>query len=394
MKIRIIKSVMPLFLAIAYFTAIFAQEASPPPAGESAKDMEVESSEDTEVESMLNDLTIEEKVAQLFFITPEALTGVDGVTVAGSRTAECFAEYPVGGIVYFSQNLISREQISSMLTGMQDISMNRINLPVFLAVDEEGGPVTRVSGCGIEGVPEIGDMFSVGKTGDVQQAYQTGAEIGTYLSELHFNVDFAPVADVYTNEANPVIRRRAFGTDAGTVSQMVPMAVRGLMDAGVEATLKHFPGHGDTAVDSHAGYACSSKSLDELRSCELLPFKAGIEAGASFVMAGHISVPNVPGCDTPASLSHTMLTEILRNELGFQKIIITDALNMGAISNYYTSGQAAVQAILAGADMLLMPSDFQSAYAEVCAAVYDGRITEERLNESVRRILKEKMRLM
>lgn len=394
MKIRIIKSVMPLFLAIAYFTAIFAQEASPPPAGESSKDMEVESSEDTEVESMLNDLTIEEKVAQLFFITPEALTGVDGVTVAGSRTAECFAEYPVGGIVYFSQNLISREQISSMLTGMQDISMNRINLPVFLAVDEEGGPVTRISGCGIEGVPEIGDMFSVGETGDVQQAYQTGAEIGTYLSELHFNVDFAPVADVYTNETNPVIGRRAFGTDAGTVSQMVPMAVRGLMDAGVEATLKHFPGHGDTAADSHMGYACSSKSLDELRSCELLPFKAGIEAGASFVMAGHISAPNVPGCDTPASLSYTMLTEILRNELGFQKIIITDALNMGAISNYYTSGQAAVQAILAGADMLLMPSDFQSAYAEVCAAVYDGRISQERLNKSVRRILAEKMRLM
>lgn len=394
MKIRIIKSLMPLFLAIAYFTAIFAQEASPPPAGESSKGMEVESSEDTEVESMLNSLTTEEKVAQLFFITPEALTGVDGVTVAGSRTAECFAEYPVGGIVYFSQNLISREQISSMLTDMQDISMNRINLPVFLAVDEEGGPVTRVSGCGIEGVPEIGDMFSVGETGDVQQAYQTGAEIGTYLSELYFNVDFAPVADVYTNEANPVIGRRAFGTDAGTVSQMVPMAVRGLMDAGVEATLKHFPGHGDTAADSHAGYACSSKSLDELRSCELLPFKAGIEAGASFVMAGHISVPNVPGCDTPASLSHTMLTEILRNELGFQKIIITDALNMGAISNYYTSGQAAVQAILAGADMLLMPSDFQSAYAEVCAAVYDGRISQERLNESVRRILAEKIRLM
>ena len=172
------------------------------------------------------------------------------------------------------------------------------------------------------------------------------------------------------------------------------MAVRGLMDAGVEATLKHFPGHGDTAADSHAGYACSSKSLDELRSCELLPFKAGIEAGASFVMAGLISVPNVPGCDTPASLSHTMLTEILRNELGFQKIIITDALNMGAISNYYTSGQAAVQAILAGAVMLLMPSDFQSAYAEVCAAVYDGRISQERLNESVRRILAEKIRLM
>lgn len=385
---------MPLFLAIAYFTAIFAQEASPPPADESSKDTEVESSEDMEVESMLNDLTTEEKVAQLFFITPEALTGVDGGTVAGSRTAECFAEYPVGGIVYFSQNLISREQISSMLIGMQDISMNRLNLPVFLAVDEEGGPVTRISGCGIEGVPEIGDMFSVGETGDVQQAYQTGAEIGAYLSELYFNVDFAPVADVYTNEANPVIGRRAFGTDAGTVSQMVPMAVRGLMDAGVEATLKHFPGHGDTAADSHAGYACSSKSLDELRSCELLPFKAGIEAGASFVMAGHISVPNVPGCGIPASLSHTMLTEILRNELGFQKIIITDALNMGAISNYYTSGQAAVQAILAGADMLLMPSDFQSAYAEVCAAVYDGRISQERLNESVRRILKEKIRLM
>lgn len=384
------KIIAAIFLAMMPAAITVAAEETPALIGEiegRAADIET----DKKVEELLNNLTTEEKVAQLFCVTPEALTGVDGVTMAGEQTEASYGEYPVGGLVYFQQNILSRRQLLEMLTAMQAISENRTGLPVFLAVDEEGGSVTRVSGKGIEGVPYVGDMYSVGASGDVQQAYAVGKEIGTYLTALNFNVDFAPVADVYTNPANTVIGDRAFGSDAELVSDMIAMNVRGMQETGIKATLKHFPGHGDTEGDTHTGYACSYKTLEEIRSCELLPFKAGIDAGAAFVMAGHISYPNILGDYTPASLSYTMLTDLLRGELGFKGIIITDALNMGAVSCNYSSGDAAVQAILAGADMLLMPADFHSAYAGVCQAVMDGRISEERLNASVRRIIREKI---
>lgn len=344
-------------------------------------------------QELLDGLTLEEKVAQLFFITPEALTGVDVATAAGEVTKESFDACPVGGIIYFQQNILDREQLSEMLQNTQSYAMERLGFPVFLAVDEEGGTVARVYRSGMEGIPDVGDMLSIGQSGDVQNAYRAGEQIGTYLKELHFNVDFAPVADIFSNPQNTVIGDRAFGSDADTAAPMVEMAVRGLQEAGVQATLKHFPGHGDTAEDSHVEYAISYKTLDELRASEFVPFEAGIREGAGFVMMGHISLPNVLEDYTPASLSYTVTTEILRKELGFDGIIITDALNMGAIAENYTSGEAAVKALQAGADMLLMPADFADAYAEVCAAVRDGRLSEERINESVERILSRKSAL-
>lgn len=343
------------------------------------------------VETMLEQMTMREKVAQLFFVTPEALTGVSGVTVAGEITAVSFAEYPVGGIIYFSQNIQSRRQLSEMLSGMQEISMERLGIPVFLGVDEEGGTVVRVGQSGVSDIPAIGDMFSIGSTGNAEEAYDIGRQIGGYLSELHFNVNFAPVADIYSNPDNTVIGSRSFGYDAATVASMVCKEVEGLQEQGVSATLKHFPGHGNTAEDSHMGFARNYCSLDELRANELIPFQEGIKVGTDFVMVGHISLPNILEDDTPASLSKTMVTNILRGELGFQGVIITDALNMGAIVYNYTSGDAAVRAIEAGADMLLMPADFQTAYEAVCLAVESGRISSERLDESVLRILKIKM---
>lgn len=343
-------------------------------------------------EDTLAGMTIEEKVAQMFFITPEALTGAGQVTGAGETTAQCFSEYPVGGIIYFSGNLESGEQVSSMLSGMQEISKERTGLPVFLATDEEGGRVSRLYGIASD-IPYIGDMYSVGATGEPQEAYQVGSTIGSYMKNLNFNVDFAPVADVFSNPSNTVIGDRAFGSDAGLVSQMVPMEVQGLQDAGVLATLKHFPGHGDTAEDSHSGYASSYKSLEELEACEFQPFRAGIASNVSFIMMGHISLPNVLNSQLPASLSYEMVTGILRQRLQFNGIIITDALNMGAISANYSSGEAAVMAIEAGVDMLLMPTDFHSAYEAVLGAVRDGRISEERINESVLRIIRMKRKI-
>ncbi len=343
-------------------------------------------------EDTLAGMTLEEKVAQMFFITPEALTGAGQVTGAGELTAQCFVQYPVGGIIYFSGNLESGEQVSSMLSGMQEISRERTGLPVFLATDEEGGRVSRLYGIASD-IPYIGDMYSVGATGDPQEAYQVGSTIGSYMKNLNFNVDFAPVADVFSNPANTVIGDRSFGSDAELVSQMVPMEVQGLQDAGVLATLKHFPGHGDTAEDSHSGYASSYKSLEELEACEFQPFRAGIASNVSFIMMGHISLPNILNSQLPASLSYEMVTGILRQKLQFNGIIITDAMNMGAISANYSSGEAAVMAIEAGVDMLLMPADFHSAYEAVLGAVRDGRISEDRINESVLRIIRMKRKI-
>ena len=347
----------------------------------------------TDIDKLLNSMTLEEKIAQLFFITPEALTGVATVTEAGDLTEECYKQYPVGGIIYFRENIESIQQLSSVLSRMQEISTERIGLPVFLGTDEEGGRVTRIYGSSITDIPYVGSMYSVGKSGDLQAAYKAGNTLGCYLKELGFNVDFAPVADIFTNEENTVIGDRAFGNNVETVSEMVPACVKGLQDAGIEATLKHFPGHGDTAEDSHSGYASSYKNLDELRECELKPFQAGIKADVSLVMVGHISLPDVLDSQTPASLSSEIVQNLLRDEIDFNGVIITDALNMGAISQNYTSADAAISAVKAGVDMLLMPLDFRAAYEALINAVQQDEISEQRINESVRRIIriKEKM---
>ena len=350
-------------------------------------DMDKKIQEQEIVESMLSSMTLEEKVAQMFFVTPEALTGVSPVTEAGELTESRFSEYPVGGIIYFTENMISREQLSMMLKRMQEISESRIGLPVFLGVDEEGGRVSRLYESSVEDIPYVEDMYTIGASGDTEQAYQAEKVIGRYLKELNFNVDFAPVADVFSNPFNTVIGDRSFGSQPEAVSELVSMAVQGLQEEGICATLKHFPGHGDTQEDSHSGYANCYKSMEELEKCEFQPFAAGISAGASFVMVGHISLPEILGDQTPSSLSNEIISDVLREEMGFEGVVITDALNMGAISENYSSDEAVVKAVEAGVDMLLMPMDFITDYYAVVNAVYEGRISEERINESVRRIV-------
>ena len=241
------------------------------------------------------------------------------------------------------------------------------------------------------GIPQP-DMQEIGNTQDPEEAYRVGETIGRYVKELGFNVDFAPVADVASNPDNQVIGSRSFGSDAGLVSQMVAREVQGMQEQGVSASLKHFPGHGDTSEDSHAETAVSKKTADELRNMEFLPFKAGIEAGVDMVMIGHISVPAITGSDIPASLSEQIITGCLREELGYQGIVVTDSMSMGAIVNTYTSADAAVRALQAGCDMLLMPQDFQAARQAVLDAVKDSVLSEERLDESLRRIFRVKLR--
>ena len=335
------------------------------------------------VESSISTMPLEDKVAGLFIVTPEALTGVSTATQAGEGTQEALNKWGIGGLIYFDKNIKDREQIMEMLSS----TVSKSKYPIFLAVDEEGGSVSRVAKSGID-VVQIDDMAAIGETGDTTQAHEAGLAIGNYLKELGFNLDFAPVADV-AGSGESVMGDRVFGSDAQLVGDMVSNLVEGIEGTGVSSCLKHFPGIGATEEDTHDGRVETAKTLDEMRSLDFVPFKAGIEAGADFVMVSHITVASLEEA-VPSSMSKTIMTDVLRDELGFQGIIITDAMNMSAITEYYTTEEAAVMAIQGGADMLLMPDDFEKAYEEVLTAVKDGTITEERIDESLKRIYRVK----
>lgn len=336
-------------------------------------------------DTCIAEMSLENKVAGLFMITPESLTGVDTVIQAGDTTKQKLSEYPVGGLIYFSKNIKSADQLKEML----DTTRNTMIYPVFLAVDEEGGSVSRVAGAGL--AENVGDMSEIGSTCDPEKAKKVGTTIGTYLSQSGFNVDFAPVADVISAE-NSVIGNRSFGSDPNVVGTMVAAEVQGLQESGVSACLKHFPGIGDTTTDTHDEKTVSEKTLEDMQQTDLPAFQAGIDAGADFVMVSHMSLPNVVGDDTPCSLSGTVINDLLRNQLGYDGIVITDALDMSAITDSYSSAEAAVKAIEAGADMLLMPENFEEAYQGVLEAVQNGTISEERINESLKRIYRVKYR--
>lgn len=344
-----------------------------------------------QIDGYLEEMTLEEKVAQLFIIQPEAILDVGTAVAAGDATREAIDKYPVGGFIYFGENLQSKEQTQEMLRNVQAYSTERTGFPAFLSVDEEGGTVARVAGTGNFDVPDIGDMADIGAAGDVDAAKQVGEDIGSYLAELGFNLDFAPVADVLSNPENTVVRKRSFGSDPELVSDMAIAVSDGLEEKGLLSAYKHFPGHGATSADTHKGYAYTDKTLEELEACELIPFQRCIADGAKIIMAAHISVPKVTGDDTPTSLSKTMVTDILREKMGYTGLVVTDAMNMGAITEEYTSAEAAVKALQAGVDVVLMPENYQQAYQGVLDAVADGTLTEERIDESVTRILTVKL---
>lgn len=336
------------------------------------------------VDACIMEMSLEDKVAGLFIVTPEALTGVSKAVKAGDGTKEALEKYPVGGLIYFKQNIQSKEQITEMLANT--VSMSKY--PVFLAVDEEGAGVARVADA--LGIKKADSAAEIGESGDANNAYNTYKEIGTYLTEYGFNLNFAPVADVLTDPDNDAIGERSFGSDPAVVSSMVASSVTALEEVGVTACMKHFPGQGDANGDTHEGLASSDRTLEEIKATELQPFVAGMEAGAQMIMVGHFTVPAIDEDNTPASLSKKVITDLLREEMGYNGVVITDALNMSAISEYYDSAQACIMAFKAGADMVLMPEDFEAAYEGVLAAVKDGTISEARINDSLRRVYRIK----
>ncbi len=348
---------------------------------------------DARADEILSSMTLEEKINQLFIITPEALTGIGQATAAGDTTRSALEEHPVGGLIYFTQNFVDEAQTKEMITNTKKFADEVCKLPLFISVDEEGGTVARLGNSESLNLPKIEDMSVIGQSRDMQKAYETGSKIAKYLKDYGFNMDFAPVADALTNPQNEVIGTRSFSADPTTAGNMAVQLSKGLNDNGIISCYKHFPGHGATLGDTHEGFAYTDKSLDELMARDIIPFKTAIENNADFIMVGHISLPNVTGDNTPASVSPVIITDILKNKLGYKNLIITDALNMGALTELYSSDEAAVRAINAGADMLLMPQDFALAYNGVLDAVNNGSITEERINASVKKIIMKKLEL-
>ena len=352
-KINGLKRII-LFLSVIIYTFCFLSVAY---AGSETDISAVDkSSQDQEVLDFINQLSLEDKICQLFFLSPEDLTDSGNVTMAGDQTRKAIYETPVGGIIYMENNLEDWDQIKSMLDNTQQYSYARIGLPMFLAVDEEGGRVRRISGR-IGDIAYVPSMREVGEW-DSADVYVLGERIGHYLSELGFNVDFAPVADVLSNPNNGVIGDRSFGSNPIMVAEKVVY-----------------------------------QSMEELMNQDLLPFAEGIAHGAKMIMMGHISLPEITGEMIPSSLSDTIVTDLLREKLKYNGIIITDALEMGAITEHYNSSDAAIKAIQAGCDMLLMPSDWNEARYALIEAVEDGTIPEERIDESVARIIQLKLEL-
>ena len=331
-------------------------------------------------EAYLQTMTLEQKLWQLFITTPEAITDVPVATRAGDATKAAIEKYPVGGLCYFAANLEDASQTKLMLSNTQSYAATGM----FLCVDEEGGTVSRAGSNEAMEVTPLESAAAYGARSDTDAVFAAGKQLANELTALGFNLNLAPVADVSGQTESDEIGIRSYSSDPKVAAQMVAAMTDGLQRGGMLACLKHFPGHGSVLTDSHENTAFSTRTLEQLRQTDWLPFQAGIEEGVLFVMLSHQINENLS--PLPASLSPEVIG-YLRQELGFAGIILTDSQQMGAIAEHYTSAEAAVLAVQAGVDMILMPENLQEAFDGLKAAVENGTISEARINDSVLRIL-------
>ncbi|MBE7011492.1 MAG: hypothetical protein E7415_02335 [Ruminococcaceae bacterium] len=377
----VIVTILIVFCSVYLFNRCpYFEQVTPEPLVQNEKPGNVPVKEiSDEVKQKVKSMTLEEKIYQMFYVTPEQLTGVGEVIQAGATTKEMIEKYPVGGIVYSSHNLQTPEQAKSLLGKSQEYA----KFPMFLGVFEEGGSNTVIGDNSSMGLEEIEMMADVS---DYDRAYEIGGIIGEKLAELGLNMNFAPVSDVIGDECVNVIGLRSFGNDYNSVSKKVEQYVMGMQEKGISATLKHFPGQGYTEGGTELDYVKNNRSAKDIKSEELAPFKKGIEADVDFIMVGNIKAKNLDP-DNPAPFSYKIVTELLKEELGYTGIIITAPLTDGAVKNWYTSADAAKEAVKAGVDMLLMPNDFKIAYKAIYDAVKSGEIAESRIDESVMKIM-------
>lgn len=338
----------------------------------------------TEVEAILSGLTLEQKVGQMLMV------GVPGPAL-DDLTRQRIIQQGVGGVIFLEQNGISPQQVRALTESLQATALEQgPGLPLFIGWNQEGGRVTR-RGAGITQFPYA---MALGATGNLTLAYAVGEAVGVEMHSLGVNMNFAPVLDVNSEPTNPVIGLRAFGNAPTMVARMGQQYIRGLQSAGVIGVAKHFPGHGDVTVDSHVDLPVLAASWQELQARELPPFEAALTANVGGVMVAHLQIPALDANRVPSSMSPNIVSALLRGQMGYNGVVMTDDMGMGAIVNYYSLTDAAVQAVLAGNDLLLTvetqtyPDEIQQA---ILSAVANGRLSETRIDESVRRLIQLKV---
>lgn len=344
----------------------------------------VESPEITfsKVDELMEGMTLEEKIGQLLIV------GMEGKTY-GDELDHLIRLYHVGGIILLGKNVSYPAGIVKLLNESKKANAG-YKIPLFVSVDEEGGRVSRLP----SSMKKLPAAEYIGRIGDKALAYETGVYLADLLHAFGYNMNYAPVLDVHSNPKNPVIGDRAFSADSEEVAALGMEVMRGMSDNGIISVVKHFPGHGDTHVDSHKSLPVIEKSVEELHETELIPFQRAIEEKADVIMVAHIMFPELDD-KYPSSLSKKIITGLLREEMDFEGVVITDDLTMGAIVNDYTVPDAAIQSFIAGSDLLLIAGDYENqvgTFEALKSAVQAGTISEERIDESVRRILELKER--
>lgn len=384
-------------------TTVTATEPSPAPVPPTSA---------APVDAMLQQMTEREKVCQLFVVlgyganatsASPAQRAVNQAYLGAPTIADAIGQCPVGGLIYLARNTLDPAheavatdnlrdpaQISSLSDSAQTAATSTAHgIPLLIAADQEEGLVTRIR----DPLTTFSGNMALGADGNPDDAERASRASAEEIRALGINTNFAPVADVNINPSNPVIGVRSFGADPQAVAQLTAASVRGLQSSGVAATAKHFPGHGDTSVDSHFGLPVIAHDRDTFEATDLPPFRAAIAANTDLVMVGHIAAPRLDPSGTPATLSAPIVTGVLRQELGYDGVVVTDSLWMQPVRAKYSDGEVAVQALQAGDDLLLSPPNLSASVDSILAAVHDGRLDQSRIDQSVRRILVLKSKL-
>lgn len=328
------------------------------------------------VNDKLKEMTLEEKIGQMLIMSYRK-SEFDNTLKNELETNK------PGGFILFAENFTTYDKTLELIKSIKATS----DIPMFMSIDQEGGTVQRLENLKDVKITKIPAMFEVGKTNDSNLARQIGNVIATELKVFGINMDFAPDVDIVDSPSQSFIGNRSFGTTPNLVSMMGISLGKGLEDKGVIPVYKHFPGHGSTETDSHYDLPIINKTKDELMKKELIPFKKAIEEGCNVIMVGHLAIPKITNDKIPASLSKTVITDLLKKELNYQGLVITDALNMEALTKYYTETEIYELAINAGVDILLMPKSLTSAITNIKASIEAKKISEEQINNSVRKIL-------